>query len=503
MRTVLKCAIGRWVSCGLFRGSPHFLAACAALIAVSCGSSGSGSGMSAAQAPPPPPAMAAVTMVVSSTANDQLSAFDIVVQGVSLTSASGKTVSVLSQERHSEFMHVNGAMEPLLTASIPQDTYTAATITVGGAWFTCVALQPEGGLDISTFAYGQTPTADVSVTLPTPIVVSGDSMGLSLNLMVSQSASYSSCAGGATYAITPNFSLGSFAYTSPVTSEDGGVTELNGQVTALDSDSRGFDISLPTITAATPLAATSVHIVVNSTTAWQGVSAFADLQEGTFVDLDGAIQGDGSIAATRVAIADLAAVNVQRGPLLFVSNAVPILDMLPRQAQGKDEPADYEPFNFDSGTFRVSGAFPNLQALPFTPSFNAQNMVPGQAVYISSPAFMPTGAYLAAASTVTLMPQTVNGTVVVTSTSGDFTVYSVSLPSYDLFPLLATQPGQTSLLSNPSVIEMYADTSTVMLTASAPAVGDTLRFYGLVFNDHGTLRMDCAQISPGVAAVSP
>ena len=48
----------------------------------------------------------------------------------------------------------------------------------------------------------------------------------------------------------------------------------------------------------------------------------------------------------------------------------------------------------------------------------------------------------------------------------------------------------------------YADTNTAMLTSSAPAPGDTLRFYGLVFNDHGTLRMDCARISPGVTELS-
>ena len=34
------------------------------------------------------------------------------------------------------------------------------------------------------------------------------------------------------------------------------------------------------------------------------------------------------------------------------------------------------------------------------------------------------------------------------------------------------------------------------------ALGDTLRFYGLVFNDHGILRMDCAQISSGVTGPS-
>jgi hypothetical protein len=32
----------------------------------------------------------------------------------------------------------------------------------------------------------------------------------------------------------------------------------------------------------------------------------------------------------------------------------------------------------------------------------------------------------------------------------------------------------------------------------AAAVGDVLRFNGLVFNDNGTLRMDCAQVNDGV-----
>jgi hypothetical protein len=30
-------------------------------------------------------------------------------------------------------------------------------------------------------------------------------------------------------------------------------------------------------------------------------------------------------------------------------------------------------------------------------------------------------------------------------------------------------------------------------------VGSVVRFYGLVFNDNGMLRMDCAQVNDGVA----
>jgi hypothetical protein len=37
-----------------------------------------------------------------------------------------------------------------------------------------------------------------------------------------------------------------------------------------------------------------------------------------------------------------------------------------------------------------------------------------------------------------------------------------------------------------------------MLNGDPVAVGSTFRFYGLVFNDQGVLRMDCAQINDDV-----
>jgi hypothetical protein len=88
--------------------------------------------------------------------------------------------------------------------------------------------------------------------------------------------------------------------------------------------------------------------------------------------------------------------------------------------------------------------------------------------------------------------------VVGSSNSGNFTVYSVALGSYDLFSNLATQPGQTTLLTDPDHVQVYVDSRTLMLNSSAPVTGSALRFYGLVFNDNGILRMDCAQISDGV-----
>jgi hypothetical protein len=97
-----------------------------------------------------------------------------------------------------------------------------------------------------------------------------------------------------------------------------------------------------------------------------------------------------------------------------------------------------------------------------------------------------------------LAPQTINGTVAASQQVGNFTDYTVTLAAYDLFPALAVQQGQTTLLSNPTQVEVYVDNNTQKLNNQALATGNTLRFYGLVFNDNGTLRMDCAQVQDGV-----
>src|SRR5580704_6859867 len=68
-----------------------------------------------------------VTVILSSTANDQLSQYIAAFQNITLTSQSGKTVALLSATPDSapdaEFIHLNGRAEPLLTVSIPQDIY--------------------------------------------------------------------------------------------------------------------------------------------------------------------------------------------------------------------------------------------------------------------------------------------------------------------------------------------------------------------------------------------
>jgi len=64
--------------------------------------------------------------------------------------------------------------------------------------------------------------------------------------------------------------------------------------------------------------------------------------------------------------------------------------------------------------------------------------------------------------------------------------------------MLAVQPGQTTFLTNPGEVDVYGDNNTQQLSSQPLAPGSTLRSHRLVFNDKGTLRMDCAQVNDGV-----
>jgi len=456
-----------------------------------------------------------VTFLLTSTANDQLSRFAFGFTSLTLTSQSGKTVSLLSEAQNTslgaELIHANGELDPLITVSVPQDIYTAATVQIqGGAAFTCVTFTPPssgeaGSTDISTFAYGYVPNNMVTVDLPSPITVTGGSMGLLLDLEVSQSEMYSSCYnpnGFYTFSITPTFNLTPLSIaTAPTSPQNGKVVGMNGEITAIGP---GDSFTLTLAEAPRTLA-----ISAKSSTVYQGVSGFSALGVGTFVNMDGAVQPDGSLLATRITVEDPSALDVLIGPVLQVTATQPVVNQpaavfYNQLSQGKDEIADTPPYSISDSIFQVSSELNNLQSLPFVPTFNGANMVAGQNVYVTSATISLSGGVpWAPATTITLLPQSIDATIFATSTAGNFTDYSVTLAPYDLFPTLAMQSGQTTVLNNPNQVEVYVDSNTQMLNKQPLAAGSTMRFYGLVFNDNGTLRMDCAQVNDGVAFNPP
>jgi hypothetical protein len=367
------------------------------------------------------------------------------------------------------------------------------------------------GLVDSYFSYGYTLPSQVTVNLPAPITITGTAMGLSLDLLVSQSASWTpgSCSqlqnsnASSSYAITPTFDLTPVTIAAqPTNSTTGKAAGLLGLISSVDASGASFNV----VTEGGPFIPQGSYgpswtVTTSDSTVYQGISGPSQLAAGMPVDMDVALQADGSLLATRVAVYDTNTSNLVTwyGPLQYKNEYVPMLVDFALESQGLFGLRGGVSFSFGNATFLTSGQFSNLQGLPFPASFTGANMVAGQNVFITSHAttISPEPTYIPA-TTLTLLPQMINGTVSAIESSGGFTTYTITLAPYDLFPALAVQPGQTTPLTNPSQVVVYADDSTQVLNTNPIAVGSVVRFYGLVFNDNGTLRMDCAQINDGV-----
>jgi hypothetical protein len=374
--------------------------------------------------------------------------------------------------------------------------------------FTCVALNLSDGSDTtSDYAYGYTLPSQVTTQLPEPLTVDGDTMALSLEMLVSQSASFpSTCyppaSGIAQFSITPTFNLTAMTVPAqPANSMDGKLTALEGLVVNASAGPGSFTVAAADGSPVLTSLSTTWNVNTNSSTVYQGIASAGALTAGMAVDMDGTLQVDGSVLATRVAVPDTDTTNlvVNRGPLIDIPSSVPILQQVNQEAEGSQELINgWGAYNYSNATFATWGGISNVASLPFAASFDAATMVPGQMVAITShvtsvapyPAYVP-------ATVVTLMPQTIDGAVEAVGTSGAFTTYAIALAPYDVFPQFAVQGGQTTLLTSPLQVVVYADQNTQML--NAPAVGSAQRFTGVIFNDNGTLRMDCTQVAGTVA----
>jgi hypothetical protein len=410
-----------------------------------------------------------------------------------------------------EFMHLNGHVEPIATVSVPRGIYTSATVTVSLAIPACAG-QSDGSLLMDEALGAVNGPTPASIEAEEPITLTGSTMGLVLDLEVSQTAPFNGgCSSSLTNAvtITPTFNLTPISIADqPTNSANGKVLGVEGLISSVSADGSGFTAG-GFYTANQGAYTPSWQVTVNSSTVFQGVASAAELTAGMPVDMDLAIEPpDGSLLATRVAVYDTDTTNlsVAFGPplVIYPSGAYqavyPVMYELEVEQEGQLASLFSLYGDLNAATSQISGQLANLQSLPFTATFNSANMVDGQNILFSTHA--PPDE-IQPLTTITLLPQTIDGTVSAVSSEGNFTTYTVTLAPYDLFPNLAVQPGQTTLLTDPNTVVVYADNNTQMLSSSSVNVGGVFRFYGLIFNDNGTLRMDCAQVNDGVAFNPP
>jgi hypothetical protein len=443
-----------------------------------------------------------VTLLVSSTANDRFPSFGMTIGSLTLTNKSGKSVSLISSAEQAEFIRSNGTAAPLLTATVPQDVYTSATITLDNPYFSFVTPDPDGGIVDETFTLGgqvETP----AVAIQTPITITGDTMVLDLNLLAAQSGTYDGTL-TSTYTMTPTFQLTPVMIaSSPTSAQNGKLSNLSGDITALSGTT--FTTLLPgTIPTSGGIGSsylqsttnTPITVATNSSTVFQGVSNLAGLATGSLINFDAAIQSDGTLLATRVTAYDLPAQNLATGAITNITPTPPAgasplfgLELLEQQGSYLSaNPIGPPVFTLNNATFQTAPQITNVSSLPFTASFSLASLIPGQEVAVSTDTFSTTPGVFTPARTVTLVPQTIDGSIVSISSTGNFTVYTLALSSLDPIPVEG----------GPSFVTAYVAPDALLLNTSSPALNSPLRCTGLLFNDNGTLRMDCTQVNDGV-----
>jgi hypothetical protein len=451
---------------------------------------------SAKTTPPTLTGNTSVTLLATSTANGQLFNFTLELQTLSLTSQDGKTtVAFLSSPVGEEFIHVNGSAEPLATSAVPQGVYTSATATVA---FVDPACAGAYFFDSALSTPQTTEFPPVTVKLPQPITVTGTTMALALDLQVANSVPFS---GGCDSSLTDEIPVTPLFNLKAVNASGTSFFNLLGIVGAVTANN---EISVKSLSDVNAPNNPAWDFTVNGATVYQGVSGLSELVAGIPVDLDAVLQSDGSLLITRIEALDTnpADVGVAYGPIngRYTSRSGRV-DALETQFQGEVFTQGLDSYALPDSAFYVSRQMGNLADLPFMPVFKAATIADGQNVVVVSHAQLvngfPPGPPLPVTS-MTLMPQTIDGTISVIGTAGAFTTYAVTLAPYDLFPAFASQKGQTPQPAAPGTIVVYAGAGTRNLSSSTPAVGGVFHFTGLVFNDNGVLRMDCAQIFDGV-----
>lgn len=436
------------------------------------------------------------TLLVTSTNNAQIPIFKFNIQGVSLVASDGTTVSVLTSPQTVELGSINGVARPLVAADIPQGNYTSVQLSYGPSTFVVIdhssgsSDNDIGGYNINTPGNGAQTT---TLTLGTPLTVSGDAMGLLLDLNIPKSTTYVPYFAGTDNfqpdagqtSFTPVYSLTAVTPSAqPGTLLDGKIEDVHGQVTASSSG-----VLTITSDSGAPL-----NFATSSSTIFAGVNAATVPTAGNFVSVDAALQADGSMLATSVQTEGTTQAYNMTGQLMYAGQLM--LQNTGREQQGPNLPngTGFYANNvlYTQATPFViawpSGAVP--EGLPFTPVLDADSIAIGQNVSTPVDALQTQSNVIPVTNAVTLEPQTINGTVTSVSTVNGQNSYEVTLFSNDFIALFA---------SSQSVV-VYATAETHSTTAAALTSGSIARFRGLLFNDGGVLRMVATEIEDGVPA---
>ncbi|HQR75958.1 MAG TPA: DUF4382 domain-containing protein [Burkholderiaceae bacterium] len=416
---------------------------------------------------------------------DRVVAVGMTVNSLVLTNAGGGQVTVLSSPRPIEMMQLMGTVTPLALSSVPQGTYTRATMTFGGASVTHV--------DTTTgqLVYRSVPgpmTASVSfnpaLTLgATPTVINFD-MNMAASVLID---------GNGNVSMTPSLT----AAPRPILvgsrdPEDGGMHGVTGTVSGINGNAF-------TLTMTQGLSGTS--LMTHSGTHYSGLADMHSMGGNMLVSVDATPQADGTWVVDHVQSRMSAGGAMAAGLVTGVTGSPPTqLTLVMRDGAGNSmmsaNLASTATVNIGGSTqFSIDADGVDLNGLPFTPQFDRTHLSKGQAVKAWSGSQiehghgmggMPNSDTVTAAS-IALEQQGLRGTVSGYASNGSQASFTLTVPTDSAF----------AALTGATAVTVYQRSSTQVRGLSSLSNGSIVQVRGLLFVDGSNYRLVAGRIVAG------
>lgn len=452
-----------------------------------CG--GSNSSNNNSNQAPPPAQYQSVQINVGDSPSDRVIAFSTNISSMMLNNSNGSSVPVVSTSIPMEMMRLAGTMQPLNVLSIPQGTYTGATVTM--ASMSVTFMDPNSRTVLQKTIAGPI-TANIpfgsSMTLgSTPIVVSFD-MDMANSIAIDSSDNVN---------VTPTFHMtmnnaGSGNGHDP---ENGMMEHMIGSVASVSGSSFGLTMMQ---------SAQTMNFTTNGNTQFQNISGMGMMSGGALMMVDAMLQSDGSIQAQKVDWFMGNGGAMMEGVVGEVTGSPAAqMGMVVQNGSGQGMMSSFFSNNATvnitgSTSFNMDTDGMDMSNLPFTPMFDADHMYPGERVRCVSNGGMGSGGMGGGmggmggggmmgtmnATECDLVQQGLTGTVSNYSASGGQATFSLTLSSDSYF----------AIMTGANTITVYQQPATELYGINSISNGQTVLVRGLIFDDGGVFRMVARRI---------
>ncbi len=452
------------------------------LALIGCGGGGSNSMTPPAPTPAQPQsASSTVGVSIGDAPADWIMAFGMTINSITLTNSSGQNVNLLSAPTNMEMSQLMGTLRPLAITTVPQGTYTQATITLSA--------MSLGYMDPNTHQYVEKTVAGPvsgTVSFNPGIVVGSQTSVLGFDMDMGDSVSIG---GGGTVTITPHFSASMNAVSATAQSPwDGWMQQMVGSVAGASGSQFTMNMMM---------GLQNIAFTTDSNTQFSGMNGMGMMGQGMIVDVDATLQPDGSLLAQRIDSLQGNSGGMMGSGILQTITGNPPTQVMMAADDGigggmmMSAIANSIAINLSSSTpcsFDRDGV--DLTNLPFTPAFDCSSMARGQNIQVVSGSSMMGGGMgggmmgggpfgTISASQIMLEQQALRGTVSNYAANGSQASFTLTLSPDSAFAILT---GTTN-------ITVYQQPGTQMHGMSTVANGQWLEARGLMFYDGGTYKL--------------